>query len=125
MVRTVGRSEPVACLTAYGLWITFEALVTKCLPSPGMTIRVDPVALRRLGEQLSGLATALNDTSSRCFADADPVLGPALLSVQHDWSRKRKEITEYLSSVGQAAVWAAESYSYVEDAIASAATVHR
>jgi len=88
-------------------------------------IQVDPAGLREVGRQLQRAAGELNRTSGRDFAaDAgDPVIQAALLDVQHDWSKKRKVITEYLSDVGKAAQAAADAYAQVEAALAAGATV--
>ena len=46
----------------------------------------------------------------------------ALKDVQHDWSKKRKVITGYLTNAGKAAQNAADAYRQTDHAIVCAAT---
>ncbi len=88
-------------------------------------IQVDPVELARLGARLAALGDQLNRSATHDFTDAagDPHVGSALLDVQRDWSRKRAEITGYLTDVGRAASAAADAYARAESTISAAATV--
>lgn len=86
-------------------------------------IRVDAVTLRRLGADLVGLGGRL-DADAKSLADrvGDPLIAMALADVQHDWSKKRKAITGYLTDAGNAAKQAADAYSQADSAISRAAT---
>jgi hypothetical protein len=86
-------------------------------------IRVDADTLRRLGAGLVGLAGQL-DADAKSLADRvdDPLIAIALADVQHDWSKKRKVITGYLTDAGNAAKQAADAYCHADGAIARAAT---
>jgi hypothetical protein len=90
------------------------------------TIRVDAAELRRLGTDLVTLADQLNaDTDALGDGVADSCLAMALNDVQHDWSKKRKLITGYLTNAGQAARNAADAYRQTDHAIGCAATPGR
>ena len=86
-------------------------------------IRVDADTLRRLGADLVGLAGQL-DTDAKSLADRvdDPLIAIALTDVQHDWSKKRKVISGYLTDAGNAAKQAAEAYCQADGAITRAST---
>jgi hypothetical protein len=89
-------------------------------------IRVDADTLRRLGADLAGLAGRL-DADAKSLADrvGDPLIALALTDVQHDWSKKRKVITAYLTDAGNAAKQAAEAYCAADGAITRAASPGR
>ena len=87
------------------------------------TIRVDAAELRHLGHDLVTLADQLNaDAEALGDGVTDPCLAMALKDVQHDWSKKRKVITGYLTNAGQAAQNAADAYRQTDHAIVCAAT---
>ena len=86
-------------------------------------IRVDAAVLRSLGADLVALAGRLDaDAEALGQGIADPYLGIALKDVQHDWSKKRKVITGYLTSAGKAAQDAADAYQRTDHAIVCAAS---
>ncbi len=86
-------------------------------------IRVDPAALRQLGADLVHLADQLNTNADGLGTGVtDPLLCMALKDVEHDWSKKRKLITGYLTNAGKAAQAAADGYQQTEDAIVCTAT---
>ena len=86
-------------------------------------IRVDAGTLRRLGSDLVGLAGQLDaDASSLGDRVGDPLIAMALADVQHDWSKKRRVITGYLTDAGNAAKQAADAYRQADAAITRAAT---
>jgi len=86
-------------------------------------IRVDADTLRRLGADLVRLAGQL-DADAKSLADRvdDPLIAIALTDVQHDWSRKRKAITGYLTDAGNAAKQAAAAYRHADGVITRAST---
>lgn len=89
------------------------------------TLQVDIPTLRRLAADLVGLADQLtaDNKDGTGIGDwiSDPNIRTALKDVQHDWSRKRGELTGYLTGVGRAAQAAAEAYGQVEQHISAAA----
>lgn len=87
---------------------------------------MDAAELRRLGTDLVRLADQLNaDTDALGDGVTDPCLAMALKDVQHDWSKKRKVITGYLTNAGRAAQNAADAYRQTDHAIVCAATPGR
>jgi hypothetical protein len=89
------------------------------------TIAVGIPTLRALAADLAGLARLLDEDNARPTRIgnwvSDPKIGSALSNIQHDWSSKRGEIVEYLTSVSKAARAAADAYGTCENCIAKAA----
>jgi hypothetical protein len=87
-------------------------------------IQVDVAALRRLGADLAGLAAQLTaDNNGLGDRVEDPYIGMALKDIQHDWSKRRKVITDYLTGAAQAVQAAAHGYGQAEATITRAASM--
>lgn len=86
-------------------------------------IQVDIPALHRLGRRLCELSRNLAHSGSDALLGVigEPFVAQALLDVQHDWSNKRRAITEYLSSAGSAVAAAADGYLELETDVVNAA----
>ena len=89
------------------------------------TITVDIPTLRALAAQLADLAQLLDadNDDPTCIGTwvSDPKIRTALKNIQHDCSRKRREVVGYLSAVGRAAGAAADAYGQTDRHIAKAA----
>lgn len=80
--------------------------------------------LDRLGRELQDAAATIlrhakGDLGSSLSRDG--AVSKAMISVEKDWSRQRKAITDYLTAIGKGAQDAAGLYAAIEEQIRSAA----
>jgi hypothetical protein len=93
------------------------------MPNVTVMFAVHIEALHRAGtdlESVSGqLQTNARQVRSQDLAGNGP-LADAMISVENDWSRQRREICAYLTGLGAGARSAADLYAAVDEALARA-----
>ena len=94
------------------------------LPIVLNVLTVSTSQLDQLGRELQDAAQTIlrhakGDLGSSLSRDG--AVSKAIVSVEHDWSKQRKAITDYLSAFGKGAQDAARFYAAVEHEIRSAA----
>lgn len=88
-------------------------------------LTVSTAELDQLGRELQDAAQTIlrhaqGDLGSSLSRDG--AVSKAIVSVEHDWSKQRRAITDYLSDFGKGAQDAARFYEAVEKEIRSAAS---